>query len=50
MRQRLLLEGSIRIDTRGPFPADRYAPAGVIRAVSESRVVLDAARDELLRR
>jgi hypothetical protein len=49
-RERLLREGFIRIDTSGPFAADRYAFASQIRGVSEAGVTLDATRDELLRR
>jgi hypothetical protein len=50
MRERLLREGFIRIDTSGPFAADRFAFASQIRGVSEAGVMLDAERDELLRR
>ena len=50
MRDRLLREGFIRIDTSGPFAADRYAFASQIRAVSEAGVTLDAGREDLLRR
>ena len=50
VRERLVHEGFIRIDTAGPFAADRYAFASQIRGVSEAGVTLDAARDDLVRR
>jgi hypothetical protein len=50
IRARLLREGFIRIDTSGIFAADRYALATEIRSVSEAGVMLDATRDELVRR
>jgi membrane-associated protease RseP (regulator of RpoE activity) len=48
--ERLLGEGFVRIDTSGPFAADRFAFASQIREVSEAGVRLDAGRDDLLRR
>jgi hypothetical protein len=49
VRQRMLREGFIRIDSTGPFAADRYAFASQIRAVSADAITLDAFRDELVR-
>lgn len=51
VRERLLREGFIRIDTSGIFAGDRYAFASQIRTVSaETGVTLDATRDDLPRR
>ena len=50
VRERLLHEGFIRIDTAGLFAADRYAFASQIREVSEAGVTLDATSDDLIRR
>ena len=50
MRERLLRGGFIRIDTRGPFAADRYAFGGEVQSVSEAGVTLDATLDDLVRR
>lgn len=48
LRQRLLHDGFIRIDTRGLFAADRYAMAGDVAAVEPEAVRLRVGRDDLL--
>jgi hypothetical protein len=50
VRERLLREGFVRIDTRGPFATDRYAFGGQVQSVSEAGVTLDATLDDLVRR
>jgi hypothetical protein len=50
VRDRLLREGFIRIDTRGPFASDRYAFGSQVHRVSEAGVTLDAMLDDLVRK
>ena len=50
LRQRLLRLGFIRIDSAGIFAADRYVTPDQIADVSEGRVTLRVARDELIKR
>jgi hypothetical protein len=50
LRERLLRQGFIRIDSTGLFAADRYVMPDQIESVSGARVVLRATRDDLLKR
>jgi hypothetical protein len=50
LRDRLLRQGFIRIDSAGFFAADRYVMPDQIESVSGDCVVLCASRDELLKR
>jgi hypothetical protein len=50
LRERLLRQGFIRIDSTGLFVADRYVMPDQIESVSGDRVVLHATRDALLKR
>lgn len=50
LRERLLTEGYIRLDTRGLFAADRYILPEQIASVSGDELVLNVTRDELIKR
>ena len=50
LRQRLLRQGFIRIDSTGLFAADRYVMPDQIADVSEDRITLRVTRDELIKR
>ncbi len=50
LRDRLLLEGYIRLDTKGLFAADRYIPPAQIDSASGEEIVLNVGKDELLKR
>jgi hypothetical protein len=50
LRQRLLRQGFVRIDSTGLFAADRYVMPDQIADVSEDRVTLRVTRDELIKR
>jgi hypothetical protein len=49
LRQRLLRQGFMRIDSTGLFAADRYVMPDQIADVSEDRVTLRVTRDELIK-
>jgi hypothetical protein len=49
LRERLLSQGFMRIDSRGLFVVDRYALPEQIDSVSDGRVMLRVNRDELIK-
>jgi hypothetical protein len=49
LRERLLRQGFLRIDSTGLFAADRYVMPDQIESVSGDGVMLHASRDELLK-
>lgn len=50
IRERLLQEGFIRIDSNGLFAADRYVLPDQIMSVTGEAVTLKVSRDELVKR
>lgn len=50
LRQRLLRQGFIRIDSSGIFTSDRYATSDQIAQVSDDYVTLRVTRNTLLKR
>lgn len=50
LRDRLLSEGYIRLDTHGLFAADRYILPEQIASASGDEVVLNVGKDELMKR
>lgn len=50
IRDRLLQQGFIRIDSSGLFAADRYVLPDQIMSVSGEAVTLNVSRDELVKR
>lgn len=50
VREKLLLQGFIRIDADGLFAADRYVTPDQIGGVTEDGVTLTVSKDELLKR
>jgi hypothetical protein len=50
VREKLLLQGFVRIDADGLFAADRYVTPEQIGSVTEDGVMLKVSKDELLRR
>lgn len=50
LRERLLRQGFIRIDSSGLFSSDRYAMPEQIAAVHEDRVILRTDKDGLIKR
>jgi hypothetical protein len=50
LQARLLQQGFVRIDAAGLFASDRYVTPDQIAEVLDDRVVLRAARDELIKR
>ncbi len=50
LRDRLLLEGYVRIDANGLFAADRYVTPDQISSISGDSIVLDVDKDDLLKR
>ncbi len=50
LRDRLLLDGYIRLDSKGLFATDRFILAEQIESVSGEEVVLNVGKDELLKR
>jgi len=50
LRERLLSEGYIRLDSNGLFAADRYILPEQIASASDDEVVLTVDKDELLKR
>ena len=50
VRERLLREGFIRIDTHGLFASDRFALPDQIESVSDDCVRLRLAKDEMVQR
>ena len=50
VRDRLLREGYIRIDTSGIFTADRVALPSQVDSASADELVLNVDKDELLKR
>ena len=49
VRERLLQEGFIRIDSAGLFAADRYVAADQIMSVSGDELTLKVSKDELVK-
>jgi hypothetical protein len=50
VRQRLLMQGFIRIDAEGLFAADRYVLPEQIGSVSDDELMLTVDKDELMKR
>lgn len=50
LRERLLHQGFVRIDSNGLFEADRYITPQQIASVSGDELMLNVTRDELIRR
>lgn len=50
LRERLLREGYIRLDTKGLFAADRYILPDQIASTSGDEIVLTVGKDELMKR
>lgn len=50
LRDRLLQQGFIRIDSAGLFSADRYVMPDQIMSVSGDAVTLNVSKDELVKR
>ena len=50
LRERLLREGYIRVDTAGLFSADRYILPEQIASATKDAVTLNVSEDELIRR
>lgn len=50
IRQRLLMQGFVRIDAEGIFAADRYVLPEQIAMVSGDELMLKVEKDELVRR
>lgn len=50
LRERLLQEGFIRIDSAGLFAADRYVMGDQITSVADNKVMLKVSKDELIER
>lgn len=50
LRERLLRQGFIRIDSSGLFSSDRYATPEQIAAVHEDRVILRTNKEGLIKR
>ena len=48
-RQRLLLQGFVRIDANGLFAADRYVTPEQIASVSADGLMLNVSKDELVK-
>jgi hypothetical protein len=49
IRQRLLLQGFVRIDANGLFAADRYVTPEQIASVSADGLMLNVTKDELVK-
>jgi hypothetical protein len=49
VRERLLQQGFIRIDSAGLFAADRYVAADQIMSVSGDELTLKVSKDELIK-
>ena len=50
LRDRLLREGYIRLDTAGLFAADRYILPDQIASTTDEAVILTISKDELIKR
>jgi hypothetical protein len=50
IRQRLLMQGFVRIDAEGLFAADRYVTPEQIASVSGDELMLAVEKDELVKR
>lgn len=50
LRDRLLREGYIRLDTAGLFAADRYILPDQIASTTADAVILNVSKDELIKR
>jgi hypothetical protein len=50
LRERLLREGYIRLDTKGLFAADRYILPGQIARSEGDTLILNVRKDELMTR
>jgi len=50
LRDRLLREGYIRLDTKGLFAADRYILPDQISSAAGDDLVLNVSKDELMKR
>jgi hypothetical protein len=50
LRDRLLAEGYIRLDTKGLFAADRYILPDQIASAAGDQLMLNVSKDELMKR
>ena len=50
LRDRLLTEGYVRLDTKGLFASDRYILPEQIASTSRDALTLNVSKDELLKR
>ena len=50
VQERLLLQGFVRIDSKGLFASDRYVTPDQIMAVDDDAVTLSVGKDELVKR
>jgi len=50
MRQKLMMQGFVRIDANGLFAADRYVTPGQIASVSGDGLMLNVTKDELVKK
>ena len=50
VRERLLLQGFVRIDAEGLFAGDRYVLPDQIGSVSDGKMVLKVSKDQLFKR
>lgn len=50
LRERLMQQGFIRIDSAGLFAADRYVLGEQIMSVADNKVMLKVSKDELIER
>ena len=50
LRDRLLSEGYVRIDTKGLFAADRYILPEQIASSADDQLILNVSKDELIKR
>jgi hypothetical protein len=50
IRQRLLMQGFVRIDAEGLFAADRYVTPDQIAGISDDRLRLSVEKSELMKR
>jgi hypothetical protein len=49
LRDRLLVEGYIRLDTAGLFAADRYILPSQVASVSGNEIMLNVEKDQLIK-
>lgn len=50
VREKLLLQGFVRIDAEGLFAADRYVTPEQIERVSKDKLMLNVSKEDLLKR